>query len=383
MNGKKNYSKQLRIFLILVFFSLITFAGEDEKPIKVKKVLTKPVISSVDETNDSDTNYIYQGIWSDSLNSYTIKPLRLSGFDMECVVTYSSSQLEVIQFVCDSWQTFAHIPYSVSYYYYYDHYSWTTGDLDNDGSDDIITCQDSLVIKYKWNGKKFQAQTMVLPFIIEQVRIGDINNNGDNEMVFFYGESLPNERINFRHHLGIAKWDSTDLHLLWDDSAKLGYGVGYTPDYLLFIADVTNKGYNQLIVSRAQTDVSPTQYDLLLWNDKKGSLEFNRSFQLTNQVVPGDSLIDSLPFISGRLTCFNKNDTTYVSGSLFTAGKEHSEIYYNILKIEGDSLIQARSIFNGLTSGTCFIDIDGNGIGLLVIWREPPSTTNMFRFYRL
>ena len=378
-----NKKKFVRIFLMFVFLPLISLANDDDEPIEVREALTKPVINSEDEVSDSDTGYIYQGIWSDSLNPFTIKPLRLPGFDRECVVTSSSKHLEVIQFVGDSWQNISRIPFSVSHYDYYGGYSWTTGDLDRDGSDEIITCLDSLVSQFIWNGEKFLTQTAVFPYLIEQVRIGDINNDGDNELVFFCGESLPHERIGYPYHLCIAKWKDSRLNMFWDDSVKLDYAVRNMPDFLILIADVINKGYNQLLISRSQSDVSPTSYNLLKWNDKTGSLELNKSFRITDKVVPDDSYISSLPFISGRLNYLSKDDTIFISGTMFTAGEKYLENYYKIFKIKGDSLIQARCIFHNLTSGTCFIDIDGKGIGLLVIWREPPSTENLFRFFRL
>ena len=378
-----NKKKLVRIFIMLVFMPLISLADQDDKPIEVREALTKPVINSDDEVSDPDTGYIYQGVWQDSLNPFAIKTLRLPGFDRGCVVTTSSNHLHIIQFISDSWQNISRIQFSMSHYDYYGGYSWITGDLDNDGTDEIIACLDSLVNKYKWNGKKFLAQTALFPYLIEQVRVGDVNNDGENELVFFCGESLPHERIGYPYHLCIAKWKDTELNILWDDSIKLGYGVRNMPDFLILIADVINKGYNQLLISRSQSDVSPTAYNLLKWNDKKGFLEFNKSFRITDKIVPSDSHIHSLPFISGRLNSLTKDDTTFLSGFMVTEGEKHSEFYYDILKIEGDSLIQARPIFNGLTSGTCFIDIDGKGIGLLVIWREPPTTTHQFRFYRL
>jgi hypothetical protein len=386
-----NIKKQLSI-LIFIILPLIALADQgsesDEfnmpviKP-KIKVMTMKPRISSEEEVSDPDTGYIYQGIWSDSLNPFAIKPLRLTGFDRECVVTTSSNYLEVIQFVEDSWQSISRIPFSMSHYDYYEGYSWTTGDLDKDGADEIIACHDSLVHQYKWDGKKFLTQTALFPYLIEQVRIGDINNDGDNELVFFCGESLPHDRIGYPYHLCIAKWKGSKLNMLWDDSTKLDYAVRNMPDFLILIDDVVNSGFNQLLLSRSQSDVSPTAYNLLKWNDKTGRLEFNKSFRITDKIVPSDSHIHSLPFISGRLNSLTKDNTTFLSGMMVTEGEKHSEFYYDILKIEGDSLVQARHIFHNLTSSTCFINLDGKGIGLLVIWREPPSTTNMYRFYRL
>lgn len=375
-----NTKKLLIICFMIIFLPLIGMAGGDKKPIEVHM---KPVISSEEEFVDPDTGYIYQGVWQDSLNQFAIVPLRLSGFNRQCLVTSSSNHLEVIQLVGDSLQIISRIPFSMSYYDQDGAYTWTTGDLDNDSSDEIIACHDSLVNCYIWNGKKFLPQTAIFPYLIEQARIGDINNDGANELVFFCGESLPHDIIGYRYHLCIAKWRDSTLKMLWDDSTRLDYGVRNTPDFLILIVDVVNTGQKQLLVSRSQSDMSASKYNLLKWDDKKGSLELNKSFRITNQIVPGDSYIRSLPFISGKLNYLTKDDTTILSGIMVTAGEKYSECHYNIFKIEDDSLIQVHTIFHKLTSSTCFIDIDGKGVGLLVIWREPPSSTSMFRFSRL
>jgi hypothetical protein len=387
-----NIRKQLLIVLVFVALTLVVLADEGDKSdesnkpltkIKAKVMPVKPMINSEDEVSDSDSGYIYQGIWQDSLNSFAIMPLRLSGFNRECVVTSSSNHLEVIQFVGDSWRNIAHIPFTHIYHDYHNSLRWTTGDLDGDGSDEIITCYDSFVNQYSWNGKEFQGKTAEFRYLVEQVRIGDINNDGDNELVFFCGESLPHERIGYPYHLCIAKWKDSRLNILWDDSAKLDYAVRNMPDFLILIADVVNTGYNQLLLSRSQSDVSPTAYNLLKWNDKKGRLELNKSFKISNQILPADTHHNIMPYLTSKLNSITQNDTTFLSGIFVSSGKQHIEFCYWLFKIKGDSLIQTRPIFHDYPGGTCFINLDGKGVGVLVIWREPPSTTNMFRFYRL
>ena len=139
-----NKNKFVRISVIIIFMLLIIMTAKGSDPIEA---LTKPVICSEDEVRDPDpdTGYIYQGVWSDSLNPFDIVPLRLSGFNRQCLATSSSNynHLEVIQFIGDSWQYISRIPVSISHIDYPTGICWTTGDLDNDSSDEIIVCYDS------------------------------------------------------------------------------------------------------------------------------------------------------------------------------------------------------------------------------------------------
>lgn len=375
------------IILFLIFYISLTFASIEEKEIPVIEAnKERPMNSSADTLPIiGDSGYVYQEKWPDDLDvwpySWQLMALHSAKSKQEYLIEPVNANLEIIQFQGDSWRHISRIQYPnnrVSYEYNL----WTTGDIDGDSSDEIITCSDSFVSIYKWNGQDFMIRTTTFRYCVEQVRVGDINNDGNNELVFLGGDSLPKDVIGYPYHLCITKWDTSGLHMLWDDSTKLGYGVRNMPDFLLPIADVTNRGYNQMLISRSQSDVSPTEYNLLEWNDKKKHLELIKSCRITDQLVPGDSHILSLPFISGMLNCLTKDDTTFLSGMFFSRGQRYLQNSYVILKIKNDTLVQMRPIFWNLVQ-SCFIDIDGNGVGLLVLWRESPSTERQFRFYRL
>lgn len=352
----------------------------EEKEVPVIKANVR-AINSFEDTLAiiSDSGYVYQGKWPDDLDAcWQLMALHLAKSKQEYLIVPVNANLEIIQFEGDSWRRIGRIQYPnnrVSYEYNL----WTTGDIDGDGDDEIITCYDSLVSCYKWNGHDFLRRTAIFRYCVEQVRVGDINNDGNNELVFLGGESLPRELIGYPYNLCIAKWDTLGLHLLWDDSTKLGYRVLNMPDFLLFIADIINVGCNQLLVSLSQSDVSPTVFNLLTWDENKGYLKRTKSFVISDRLILTDEHIMVTPYVSGRLNSFTKHDTTFLSGTLFgmTGGSKH-----DIFIIKNDSLAQARTVFRPFPAGGYFIDLDGRGIGLLVIWQEPLSTHKKFRFYR-
>ena len=370
----------LFISLSLIFLSSVTFAiVTNEQPMN-SSTDTLPLIN--------DSGYVYQGKWPDDWpHSWQLMSLHLAKSKPEYLIVPVNANFEIIQFQGDSWQRISRIQYPNNSASYLNSYNlWTSGDIDGDGDDEIITCYDSLVSCYKWNGQDFLLQTAIFHYCVEQVRVGDINNDGKTELVFLGGDSLPYDVIGYPYHLCIAKWDTFGLHLLWDDSTKLGYGVRNMPDFLLPINNITNKGYNQLLISRSQSDVSPTEYNLLEWNDEKNQLELVKSFRITDHIVPSDTQIRSLPFISGRLNCLTKDDTTFLSGTVWQTKQQVFRGSCILLKIKNDSLVQMRSIFDE-NGQNCVINIDGNGVGLLVLWRDwtstQTSTQRRFRFYRL
>ena len=54
-----------------------------------------------------------------------------------------------------------------------------------------------------------------------------------------------------------------------------------------------------------------------------------------------------------------------------------------LLSLHGDTLVEVKTPFRFFASGTCFIDPDGKGIGLLAVWRPTYEDKVLFRFYRL
>jgi hypothetical protein len=302
----------------------------------------------------------------------------------DCVAVQASESIEVEQFDTTGWQTIAQIPFP-----HHDFGTpamcWATGDLAGNGSDEIVTCQDSLVTRYQWVGGQFWERRAVFPYLVDQVQIGSVNNDDNNKLAFFCEDSA-NSR-GYPYHVCIASWRDTNLALLWDDSTKLGYSVCNMPDFLLCVADVANVGYNQVLISKSQSDPSPTRFNLLTWNEKANDLELTQSFALHDKLVPIPVEQEDTtpgPWEAGPLHPFVIDDTTWLEGEYFAGGPR-------ILRIEGDSLAASLPGFRDLPeTGSLFLDPDGKGIGLLVLRGPIVSRTgpevlkpSRFRFFRL
>jgi hypothetical protein len=349
------------------------------------RVKSKPVNpEEMKEFEPEPDSHALEGPWPGGVSSWTMMRLRLRGSDRECIAAASRESLEVRRLSGDSWQTIAQFPFNLFRNdVEFANLGWATGDVNNDGWDEVIVCSGDTMNVFSWDGRRFQSRTARLPRVIEQLRVGDIDGDKKNELVFFAPDSPPKKGEGSRYHVIVTRWDGARLHKVWDDSTSLGYTHRNMPDYLMLIADVRNVGYNQVLVSREQSDVSPTNYDLLAWNKAAGRLERTSSFQISDRIVPGYSHFDSAPFVCGEIRACDEKDTTYLSAIQAAHGKKYMEHHSVLLKLHGDSLVDTRMMFRLGTEGNCFVNPDGKGIGLLLIWRPMFEEYTLCRFFRL
>jgi hypothetical protein len=136
-------------------------------------------------------------------------------------------------------------------------------------------------------------------------------------------------------------------------------------------------------VPREQSDVSPTNYDLLAWNKSARRLERTSSFQISDRIVPGYSHFDSAPFVCGEIRACEKSGATYLSAVQQVHGKKYMESHSLLLRMRGDSLVETRTMFKFGSTANCFVNPDGKGIGLLLIWGPMFEDHAMYRFFRL
>jgi hypothetical protein len=207
---KKDTTYVLTYFTNYTKKELDFYQSIEQQDVPVINMNEQPMYSSADTSSIiNDSGYVYQGKWPDDWSySWQLMALHLAKSKQECLIVPVNANLEIIQFQGDSWRRIGRIQYAnnrVSYEYNL----WTTGDIDDNDSDEIITCYDSLVSCYKWNGHDFLSHTDIFRYCVEQVRVGDINNDGNNELVFLGGDSLPHDVIGYPYHLCI--WTASSL----------------------------------------------------------------------------------------------------------------------------------------------------------------------------
>jgi len=299
----------------------------------------------------------------------------------------ASSYFEIFQFTDNEWKSFYKIPLADTDL---NITTWTTGDLDKDGKDEIIIFVNETIKRYEWDGEQFKMTIYEFPYLVDDVLVGDIDNDNLNELVLFYYEDPKcdrNEPPECRYHLGVAKYDydNEKISLFWTDNGKFGYLHSHVipPDNLICIADVGNVGHNQLLVAEAQSDVSPTRYNLLSWEEKE--LKLLKSFRILNRTIITERQVEEwegrASFLIGKLIPIE------VKGKrMFLAGEESSGKTTTVLiETEDNELRVIKRIFDhsgwARPNKVFWMDIDGKGKGVLQLIMDKDEIKYMFYRY--
>lgn len=143
---------------------------------------------------------------------------------------------------------------------------WTTGDIDSDGADEIVTYSGSTIWIHQWDGQDFKASRYEVSGTVDQLTVGDIDGDGRNEMVSFRYYDDPHVT---NYHICVDRFEDGKLRVLWSDRGSLCYTkTDVIPSARLgAIADYENKGYNVVLTKGGQSDVSASRYRFLAWRD--------------------------------------------------------------------------------------------------------------------
>ncbi len=273
---------------------------------------------------------------------------------------------------------------------------WTTGDVNCDGDDEVIVAMDTLVLIYNRRGTGFVPDTVALPKAIRQMVVGDIDNDGRNELIACC-DTTTNGRwrkryMGMKYCVYVCRYAGKRLEVLWNDHAKLGYGDPIMPDYFWSVADFQNLGRNQLLVSRSQSDVSPTLYDLLEWNRDARSLSRQTSFLVSDDLVPAAKRDSSfVPFALGGMLPLRTGMGTVLAVEVkvvhtSSSGDIDAVFRQRLLRITGRAIQPLGDVRNlnhpswGDYDAT--LDPDGSGTGIIRIWGTGPRDY-FFEFRRV
>ncbi|MDD5531027.1 MAG: VCBS repeat-containing protein [bacterium] len=306
--------------------------------------------------------------------SYTreLKSANLLGNRQEFILIKDKSILKILQFVKKEWKTFYEITLDDSNST--KNIKWTTGDFNNDGKDEIILFKEHSMIKYEWNGKEFGKTVNELPYLIGDALIGDVNTDRKNELVTFcYENPLKKEDTGCKYYICIIKTENDSLRFLWTDKGELGYiNSNIVPSaHLLCIANV-DTNYKQLVIAESQSDVSPTTYDLLMWN--KNKLERTKSFIVAEGNIITKGYTEERPFLLGYFKPIYIKEKEYFLGCVECAPDSlHPYHYSQTVIFEMKNNFRILKSFE-LTDCDCngfemsWINLDGKGKGVMGLY---------------
>ncbi|MFA5031378.1 MAG: VCBS repeat-containing protein [bacterium] len=343
----------------------------------MKKIFSGIFIGTVLSTSNlmaklPDFNLIYEGYLPEPISyniehvSYTmeLKSANLLGNRQEFIVIKDTSIFKILQFVKKEWKTFYEITLNDSNSA--KNTKWTTGDLNNDGKDEIILFKEQSMIRYEWNGKEFEKTVNELPYLVGDALIGDVNNDNFKELVVF-GE----KNRGHKYYLCIIKAEKDSLHFLWTDNGELGYVNYNTSDKLVCIANVENIHRKQLVIAKEQSDVSPTTYNLLMWN--KNKLELTKSFIVAEGNIITKGHTEEPPFLLGHFKpIYIKGKECFLGCVECAPDSLHPYSYFQTVIFEMKNNFR---ILKALESNCCacanfetsVINLDGKGEGVMTL----------------
>ncbi|MFH1452793.1 MAG: hypothetical protein ABIH00_02280 [Armatimonadota bacterium] len=150
-------------------------------------------------------------------------------------------------------------------------HAFTYGDLNNDNSNALYVFNYDKVDQYKYDGKKMKKQTFKLPvkYYTKQALIGDIDNDGKNELVAFVSDKKDKYALKENLSLIIYKCnlDKKEFNAVY--FGTFSYSGEPAPDKLQCIADIYNKKKNKLVIKLGQTDIEPSRYKILSYQNNK------------------------------------------------------------------------------------------------------------------
>ncbi len=257
--------------------------------------------------------------------------------------------------------------------------SWTIGDLNNDGRDEIIISKGNILRLYELKDNKLIESKYELPLPADQIVAGDVNNDGTDELVLFCHKGFPgfDWRV-ARHYIQIVRPKGKGLSVIWSDEGKLGYKLyeAMLPDRFHCIADIKNRGNNQLVISRMQSDVRSMTYDLFEWNGS--SLTRTGSFKIAGGTLIESGRNNKEPFVSGPLMPLLTDRETVFLAPTFC--KRYILRIY-IAEIKDERLITFEPLFKTEPSDAVgWIDLGGGQRGVVRINPRPKEATRYMIF---
>ncbi len=271
---------------------------------------------------------------------------------------------------------------------YKNQFKCIVGDFNNNKVDEIIFYLNKRIILFEWNGHEFQLTEYESPYYIHQCIIGDVTNNGKNELIMScMDDSLekvyPHGEYDTHLRVLLATLESGNIAFFYNKKTDLNLRINaiMPSDKLVATFDIDNNGINKLIISNMQSDVSPTYYRIYLWDNELKSFNLFNQFEITNlHLNPTQLKYENLiNYVTGTLHPISLNKTNYFLANIWGANKSFTS-HARLLSIEDNNLMCHGEIEEkGCWAYNTFIfQTDNNTICILLL-----SLKNYNREYKL
>lgn len=344
---------------------------------------------------------------SGPLPIFSVASCRTAPGQPDCLIVRDSAGFEAMQLRDTLWVPLARVAHANPYARPdRGRNAWCTGDVDNDGLDEIMAGDSNRLVVFKWRDTGFTRRVYDFPYQIDNLAAGDINNDGRNEVVLSASDEKLVDGFE-RERICVARLTDTGLDMLWNDrgSLKLGDNRVTPADRLLAVADLENRHHNELLVCRPATGErpDPSAYFLVDWQG--GQLRILRTFSIVNrqQMLPGRAAgmvkADKIgSYVQGPLAAGRLNDRTVCLASVSETNYESRVMLLTF--DQGNMRLMGRMgsfspevptdrVRNGPRTEVsdprtqiCLMDPDGRGTAVLrwVGWGRGPYRYTLDRF---
>lgn len=259
-------------------------------------ILIQFIVSMLFAEEHIKFNLINEGKLPQHFNRAEYKALDIFGNNTNYFITITNNFLIIYRFINNEMILFKKI--NISNSINESRQIWTVGDLNNNSKDEIIICKDRSIFLYEFENNQLIQKEYSYKDSIHSIIVGDINNDNNNELVLFTqkkhsGDDI-NEPLQYNLSLNIAKIMDDEILTMWSDKYQYGYfdtGI-IPPPKLICISNIKNKKYNNLFISKPQSDVRATVYKTYRWEntqlikDNNFIIEYSR----TNDKIKSSSL---------------------------------------------------------------------------------------------
>jgi hypothetical protein len=270
----------------------------------------------------------------------------------------------------------------------------TTGDVDGNGSDEVVVVGGRTIRKYKLIHGTFAltAQAKLGPDSGAQsawcfdVCIGDVNNDGVNEVMLSGISSPPPfepDGVDRPITLYVCRWDNKDLAVKWNDRGTLkleGPSWVMPITEMRCICDPTNSGHISLLMKEGVSDVSAGRYHELVWDS--AGLHKDGYFVIRDGRIQRNAADDNPESSAVGCDFARIGGATAVLASMLIEEEDPWQGEYFVF--HGDTAAQHRVFWSASYPSTgIIIDPDGKGAGVLRFVYPLREGGTSFEFYRL
>ena len=333
----------------------------------------------------------------------------VTGKGRDCLLYAMDDTIYAYQYKEDDWQllfSFFHERYAGRLAEVHDQQNsidWTVGDIDGNGYDEIICINDSIISVHSWNKEEYNAEAYPVPFSSEQMISGDIDGDGKDELAVFCVKGEIEQYKWGKLELSIWKFKDDSFRKIWTDESALGYTYSFTipPDFLQSMGKYGRDNKRYVIISKAQSDVSPTVYEFLKWTNNRLERIAQRNFIKPGAYYPapavrkdavnrrnrkiesykahfGSSRLIPEYYICGHIDLVEYKKQDYILGQICGSTDNTGYALISIKYDLASSSWKIKQFFGGSWSQGLWMNIDGKGEGALLLL----LCTDKDRFYQ-